>query len=362
MPWPRKLQETKNSQRPFSSTCKKRTSSLKSKRTIKVQTTSKDSAGVSPTKPTKSTESIKLITFHNNNLYNLLSNLYPMDKNEAIKEAFLKAKQDIFDLQARLYTLRNEFIEINKTLSQITEILQQQTDIIQAQQGQIRHLAYKADQQSSRQTSTPADTFLINPAQNQENQAQKQQKSAQNSYFNTNSVHKMPQYALKTQYTKTSTGNKGVPADRQTDQQADKNINFYDETDFSKKISSKIPFYTGNEGVEFSQISPYSDALDTIESLKTDIASKFRKLTQQEFAVFAAIYQLGEEGLIVDYPLLASKLKLTESSIRDYAQKLIKKGIPIIKNKENNKRIFISIDQNLRKIASLPSILALRES
>ncbi len=77
--------------------------------------------------------------------------------------------------------------------------------------------------------------------------------------------------------------------------------------------------------------------------------------------VFSTIYQLEEQGFIVDYPLLASKLSLSESSIRDYTLKIIKKGIPLLKNKENNKKITLSISLDLKKIASLNTILQLRE-
>ena len=77
--------------------------------------------------------------------------------------------------------------------------------------------------------------------------------------------------------------------------------------------------------------------------------------------VFSTVYQLEEQGFTVDYPLLAQKLSLTESSIRDYIQKLIKKGTPIVKTKENNKRILIQISPDLKKIASLSAIYQLRD-
>jgi len=59
--------------------------------------------------------------------------------------------------------------------------------------------------------------------------------------------------------------------------------------------------------------------------------------------------------------ILQKKLNLTESSIRDYVRRLIKKGIPIDKNKINNKNIQLSISPNLKKIASLNTILQLRD-
>ena len=76
--------------------------------------------------------------------------------------------------------------------------------------------------------------------------------------------------------------------------------------------------------------------------------------------VFSTIYELEEQGFIVDYNILSEKLNLTESSIRDYVLRLIKKGIPLGKNRENNKKITLSISRDLRKIASLETIHKLR--
>jgi len=110
-----------------------------------------------------------------------------------------------------------------------------------------------------------------------------------------------------------------------------------------------------------SKIQKVSDILNSLDSIKKDLRSKFKKLTSQEMLIFSAIYQLDEQGFSVDYPILAKKTSLTESSIRDYVQKLIKKGIPVDKTKENNKRITLSIPQDFKKIASLQTIISLRE-
>jgi Mn-dependent DtxR family transcriptional regulator len=78
--------------------------------------------------------------------------------------------------------------------------------------------------------------------------------------------------------------------------------------------------------------------------------------------VFSTIYQLEEhypEG--VEYSQIALKLKLSPSSIRDYTQKLISKGIPLVKEKVNNKKILLKISSELKKIASLQTIIQLRE-
>ncbi len=77
--------------------------------------------------------------------------------------------------------------------------------------------------------------------------------------------------------------------------------------------------------------------------------------------VFSLLYNLEESGIVVDYKILAEKLNLSESSIRDYIGKIHKKGIPVVKEKLNNKRVFLHISPELKKIASLNTILKLRE-
>jgi len=139
-----------------------------------------------------------------------------------------------------------------------------------------------------------------------------------------------------------STGNQGVSTDRQTDRQTD-------------------AFIKNNEKNNENSLNNALKTLDSLDNLKKEIRLKFKRLTTQEFLVFSTIYQLNEEVDHVDYKILSEKLNLTESSIRDYVGRIIKKGIPLDKKKINNKNISLSISQNLKKAVSLPIILQLRE-
>ena len=78
-------------------------------------------------------------------------------------------------------------------------------------------------------------------------------------------------------------------------------------------------------------------------------------------SVFSTIYQLGELEQELTYKIISKHLKLSESSIRDYVQRMINKGIPIKKQKINNKKICLSISLELKKIATLSTIIQLRE-
>ena len=157
--------------------------------------------------------------------------------------------------------------------------------------------------------------------------------------------HQQSEEAPKPSNLAISIGNDGVPTDRQTDRQTDRHIHKFAQL----------------KDDEISKIDKLSALLNSLDSIKKDIRLKFKHLTPQEMTVFSTIYQLEEEGVSVDYSSISSKLSLSESSIRDYIQKLIKKGIPIQKFKQNNKKIILLVSKELKKIASLDTIIQLRE-
>jgi chromosome segregation ATPase len=218
---------------------------------------------------------------------------------DAIKHAFTKAKQDIFDLQSQISSLSTEISEIKRTLNKLklpTQEVNNQTD---------RHII-------------PTDNYPPNP--------------------------------VKSTISPFSIGNEGVPTDRQTHQQTDRHI---PEVRLNQSVQHKQD--------SLSHIDKVSEVLDSLDSIKKEIRYKFKKLTEQEMVIFSSIYQLESEGFSVDYALLASKLALSESSIRDYVLKIIKKGVPVTKTKLNNKKISLSIQTDFKKIASLSTIMRLRE-
>ena len=153
------------------------------------------------------------------------------------------------------------------------------------------------------------------------------------------STHKYPLEPLKPQYLPISTGNEGVPTDKQTNRQTNRHT----------------PISHGTQSFDEA-----AEILSSLDNIKKEIRLKFKRLTDQELLVFSTIYQLEEEVEYVDYKVVSKKLGLTESSIRDYVGRLIKKGIPVEKKKIKNKYIQLSISTNLKKVASLPTILQLR--
>ena len=174
-----------------------------------------------------------------------------------------------------------------------------------------------------------------------ENRASTQQTQKPTSSTHPSTLQHTPE-VLKPQNIAISTGNQGVPTDRQTDRQTDK---------YSQFLPKK----------QENSIDDAARILDSLDSIKKELRLKFKRLTDQEILVFSTLYQLEEEIGFTDYKTIAQKLNLTESSIRDYIGRIIKKGIPVEKKRINNKNIQLTLSKNLKKIATLSTILQLRD-
>jgi len=160
----------------------------------------------------------------------------------------------------------------------------------------------------------------------------------------TTPTHNYPLEVPKSLNMPFSIGNEGVPTDRQTDQQTNK------QTQNTHKLPTNQDFRQASE------------ILDSLDSIKKGIRLKFKRLTPQELLVFSTLYGLEEQNIEeITYKLLANNLNLSESSIRDYINKLTKKGIPIDKIRQNNKTILLKISTDLKNVATLGTILQLRE-
>ena len=295
--------------------------------------------------------------------------------SKPIKEAFLKAKQDVFDLQAQLYALKQETDSLKFTVSQTLDVIKEQTSVIRSQQEQINELSTQINRQTVKPTdipthfsvdkstfpTPPTDTPTQNPTENESNPSFQQTNPADKSSFNTFEYSHTPYYGLKTSYTEASSGNQGVPTDRQSNQQTD-NPSISSGNSEKTDILPKFQHLQPKKEPDFPASNRFLEVIGSIDEIRHDLRTRFKKLTPQEMRVFATIYQLEEEGFVIDYPLISTKLRLSESSIRDYILKITKKGIPVVKTKENNKRILLSIQPDLKKIASLSTIISIYEA
>ncbi len=260
-----------------------------------------------------------------------------MEKEEQIKEAFQKVKQDIDSIKYENNLFKETLIKTHQKLSDIVDILKKITDINLSLSNLLEE--FKENQGNTQPTNTPLNDEtppLTTPTLQHINPTLQ----------HINPTHPTDINPLNNQILGISIGNGGVPTNRQQNKQTNK----------QKSKSS----YNTKEQTEDS-IKNASEMLESLDNLKKEIRLKFKRLTDQEILVFSTLYQLEEENGYTDYKSISNKLNLTESSIRDYIGRLIKKGIPIDKKKINNKNIHLFISKNLRNIASLQTILHLRD-
>ncbi len=267
-----------------------------------------------------------------------------MVHDDSIKQAFQKIKHDIYSLYSEISSLKRDLAAMNQEMAKISQILSQLSDITENlsknQEKQYQNQE-KAERTAEKQVPTNQQ---INPTNLEYNQTVPTHLPA---YFPYSAKEKQA----------FSTGNEGVPTNRQTDQQTDNTSlksQFLSQIQQNQLKTTKIPLK--------NPIEDAARALDSLDSLKKEIRLKFKQLTDQEILIFSTLYQMEEENQSgIDYKTLALKLNLTESSIRDYIGRLLQKGIPVEKQRINNKKILLSVSQSLKRVASLQTILQLRD-
>lgn len=266
-------------------------------------------------------------------------------EEDSVKDAFAKVKHDVYSLYSQITSLKRDMALMNNEMSKVSEILSRLSNLVQ-------DLALKAKNEEKQVEKEPKFPSFY-PSQTPTDQAPK---PAVPAYIPTTPTHLPTHFPYKnTEKQLFSSGNEGVPTDRQTIQQTDNS--HLKGPIFEEKVL-KTPQNTANLA---NPIGDAVKALDSLDSLKKEIRLKFKQLTDQEVLIFSTLYQMEEEQGAVDYKALAVKLKLTESSIRDYIGRLLQKGIPVEKQRVNNKKILLSISPGLKRIASLQTILHLRD-
>lgn len=232
-------------------------------------------------------------------------------EEKGIRESFAKIKEDMLFLSHQLIIIKEEINEIREEIEKL------------------------------KQNKQSADSQQI------------QQISSTNSQL----------YSQIKPYFNISKGNKGVPADSQQtiNRQIDELKRTFDEIReieeksraSTKETTNEIKKDIEKENCFYEDKKELSKLSKIINNMKQDLKEKFRNLSKQEFIIFSAIYSLEEQSKEISYKDLAISTRLTESSIRDYIARLIHKGIPIIKEKINNKTVLLKISPELRNLATL---------
>jgi len=171
-----------------------------------------------------------------------------------------------------------------------------------------------------------------------------------------------------------STGNEGVPTDRQTDRQTFDRFSTLVDDRFSPAFETPTdnptqnPTHTQHTNTKVQQTNTYSNTplyteksiTELVNTLKSDLKIRFKSLTKQEFNIFSILFTVDKTQKSATYKNLADKTGLSESSIRDHIQRIMKKGIPIEKEKLNNKVIILKIPEEIRNLATLDNLLRIR--
>ncbi len=263
---------------------------------------------------------------------------------DQVKEAFSKVKQDMHLIHSEIDSLKENISELRKSMIDLVEIiksLKNEKKNQMIQQPNISHLPQQIQSNAPSQIKKIHQNKLNKPKYfSTLQQTDRQINPTPPTHTSTDNYQYKP---LKYPNLGISIRNRGVPTDRQTDRQT------HQQTDKS------------SYNQENSSIDNAVQILESLDNIKKEIRLKFKRLTDQEMLVFSTLYQLEEENGHADYKTISEKINLSESSIRDYIGRLIKKGVPVDKTKINNKTIQLSISKNLKKIASLNTILELRE-
>jgi hypothetical protein len=304
-------------------------------------------------------------------------------QNNELRLAFDRIKKDIFSLGSEISSIKSEFFSISQQINTINDAInflkvefliiknQPKQQITQnsgfenqflALENQISELKEQLKNLQLGQKYLKLQENIVIPTHFQ---AQNPDLKTDSAYPSDNPTVPKEIGGLKYPILDTSKGNRGVPTDRQTNQQTDNSSTCYTVKEVLSLLKS--PSITPENVLKSplsvkDRISQASEILESLDSIKKEIRLKFKGITNQEMLVFSTIYQLESEfpeG--VEYRQIASKLDLSESSIRDYIQKLISKGIPVDKTKVNNKKICLKISSELKKIAPLQTLIRLRE-
>jgi len=246
---------------------------------------------------------------------------------------FTKVTNKISKHQNKTYISKNNYNYKPKNPKLYMDPIKEAFSKIKKDIMQLKNEINKLRVQISNIQTTPTHNQVFTPQQT-DNQT----------HISTLPTHNQDAESPYTPNSHSSIGNQGVPTDRPTNTQTDQQTHNYTQ------IRHKTDFEQANE------------ILSSLDSIKKGIRLKFKRLTPQEMLVFSTLYALEEQNIEeITYRTLAEQLQLSESSIRDYINKLTKKGVPIEKIRQNNKTILLKISQNLKNIATLDTIVRLRD-
>ena len=158
---------------------------------------------------------------------------------------------------------------------------------------------------------------------------------------------------------KFSTGNEGVINNHQQsstiindDKRSSTIINNHNQP---SKLEFQAPTQTTHTTAKETSTLTFAD-------LKKELEKQFRQLTDREFSVFMTVYHLEESvGKVTPFDV-SEHLKLSETTIRGYLTSLLKKGLPIERERLFNKKSHFFIKKGFKELNLASKLLNLRNS
>jgi predicted nucleic acid-binding Zn-ribbon protein len=127
----------------------------------------------------------------------------------------------------------------------------------------------------------------------------------------------------------------------------------------------------GNEGVinDQQQSTTINNAKQTTTNnqqqtteVSLQVTQALKRLTDREFSVLVAMVELERQLPEITYTDLATKLKISEPTVRNVINALISKKIPIQKNRFFNKKVSLLVNPSLKTPSFLEKLVQLRNS
>jgi len=139
-------------------------------------------------------------------------------------------------------------------------------------------------------------------------------------------------------------------------------------------LNAQKSISTGNDGVSAQRATTSNNAQSTtthdqkqqkrtpIEALSlTEFEKRVLSLTDREFSVFVAIYELSNEHGYTTYDQLSERLKVTDSPIRHLLTRLQTKQMPIRKERVLHGKVSLSMIEGYMSPTLLSKLMRLRQ-
>ncbi len=99
-----------------------------------------------------------------------------------------------------------------------------------------------------------------------------------------------------------------------------------------------------------------------LKDLEKDFSQLFKNLTDREFSVFMAIFELEKQLIEANYTQIANRLNLTETTVRGTVNRLISKNLPVTKERLFNGKTSLSLKKDFHDLNLLQKLIRLRQN